>query len=62
MVSNSDALALLANDAAVATGLTARWVGDLGPEADAEAFEHALDKALDDPDVDAVLAVFISNT
>lgn len=59
IVSNSDALALLANDAAVAAGLYARWVGDLGPEANAEAFERALDEALDDPAVDAVLAVYL---
>ncbi|GAA1942675.1 bifunctional acetate--CoA ligase family protein/GNAT family N-acetyltransferase [Nocardioides marmoribigeumensis] len=59
VVSNSDALALLANDAAVATGLEARWVGDLRPDADAGAFEHALDEALDDPEIDAVLAVYL---
>ncbi len=59
VVSNSDALALLANDAAVATGLEARWIGDLRPDADADAFEHALDQAIDDPEIDAVLAVYL---
>jgi acyl-CoA synthetase (NDP forming)/GNAT superfamily N-acetyltransferase len=59
VVSNSDALALLANDAAVATGLEARWVGELRPDADAESFERALDEAIDDPEIDAVLAVYL---
>ena len=59
IVGNSDALALIAADTAVAAGLEARVVGELSPEANAEAFEKALDAAIDDPTIDAVLAVFI---
>jgi acyl-CoA synthetase (NDP forming) len=59
VVGNSDALALLAADAAAANGLEVRFVGGLGAEATAEDFERALDQAIDDPEVDAVLAVFI---
>ena len=59
IVSNSDALALMASDAAVAAGLGTQPAPGLGAEANAEDFETALDAALDDPDVDAVLAVFI---
>ncbi len=60
IVGNSDALALIAADAAVAAGLEVRTVGSgLRPNASAEDFERALDAAIDDPDVDAVLAVFI---
>src|SRR5215213_8334968 len=59
VVGNSDALALLAADAAAANGLEVRFVVGLGAEATAEDFERALDQAIDDPEVDAVLAVFI---
>ncbi len=59
VVGNSDALALLAADAAAANGLEVRFVGGLGAEATADDFERALDQAIDDPEVDAVLAVFI---
>src|SRR5688572_14362318 len=60
IVGNSDALGLLAADAAVAEGLEVRSVGGgLRAEATAEEFEKALDTAIDDPEVDAVLAVFI---
>ena len=59
IVGNSDALALLAADAAVAAGLEVRTTGGLGPDASADDFEHALDVAIDDPEVDAVLAVFL---
>src|SRR3712207_5358405 len=60
VVGNSDALALIAADAAVAAGLEVRSMdGGLGPDASAEDFERALDSAIDDPEVDAVLAVFI---
>ena len=59
IVGNSDALALIAADTAVAAGLEVHMVGGLGAEASAEEFEKALDAAIDDPDVDAVLAVFI---
>ena len=59
VVGNSDALALMASDAAAAAGLEVHARGGLPPEASAEDFEHALDDAIDSPDVDAVLAVFI---
>ncbi|HET6562055.1 MAG TPA: GNAT family N-acetyltransferase [Marmoricola sp.] len=60
IVGNSDALALIAADAAAAAGLEVRSAGTgLRPDASAEDFEHALDAAIDDPEVDAVLAVFI---
>jgi len=58
VVGNSDALALLAADAATAVGLQVRISG-VHPEASAEEFESELDEAIDDADVDAVLAVFI---
>jgi acyl-CoA synthetase (NDP forming)/ribosomal protein S18 acetylase RimI-like enzyme len=59
IVSNSDALALMASDALVAAGLETFPVEGLGPEANGDDFETALDAALDEPEVDAVLAVFI---
>ena len=59
VVGNSDALGLLATDAAVAVGLEVRQQVALGSEASAEDFEEALDAAIDDPDVDSVVAVFI---
>src|SRR3712207_1073332 len=60
VVGNSDALALIAADAAVAAGLEVRPMGGgLGPDASGDDFERALDTAIDDPEVDAVLAVFI---
>src|SRR3954466_13490373 len=59
IVGNSDALGLLAADAAVAVGLQVRVPVALGSEATAEDFEEALDAAIDDPDVDSVVAVFI---
>jgi acyl-CoA synthetase (NDP forming)/RimJ/RimL family protein N-acetyltransferase len=59
IVGNSDALGLLAADAAAAEGLDVCKSLALGPEATAEDFEEALDSAIDDPDVDSVVAVFI---
>ena len=59
VVGNSDALGLLAADAAASVGLEAREPVSLGPDASAEDFEEALDAAIDDPDVDSVVAVFI---
>jgi acyl-CoA synthetase (NDP forming)/RimJ/RimL family protein N-acetyltransferase len=59
IVGNSDALGLLAADAAAAEGLSVRKSVSLGPDASAEDFEEALDSAIDDPDVDSVVAVFI---
>jgi acyl-CoA synthetase (NDP forming)/RimJ/RimL family protein N-acetyltransferase len=59
IVGNSDALGLLAADAAAAEGLQVRPPVALGSEATGEDFEEALDAAIDDPEVDSVVAVFI---
>jgi succinyl-CoA synthetase alpha subunit/RimJ/RimL family protein N-acetyltransferase len=59
VVGNSDALGLLASDAAVAVGLAVTKSVALGAEATAEDFENALDDAIDDPEVDSVVAVYI---
>ena len=59
IVGNSDALGLLAADAAAAVGLVVNRSVALGAEATAEDFEDALDDAIDDPDVDSVIAVYI---
>ncbi|MGH3331523.1 MAG: acetate--CoA ligase family protein, partial [Nocardioidaceae bacterium] len=59
VVGNSDAIGLLAADAAAAVGLQVREPVALGADATAEDFEEALDAAIDDPDVDSVVAVFI---
>ncbi|MGZ4458148.1 MAG: bifunctional acetate--CoA ligase family protein/GNAT family N-acetyltransferase [Nocardioidaceae bacterium] len=59
VVGNSDALGLLAADAAASVGLQVREPVALGADATAEDFEEALDAAIDDPDVDSVIAVFI---
>jgi acyl-CoA synthetase (NDP forming)/GNAT superfamily N-acetyltransferase len=59
VVGNSDALGLLAVDAAVSAGLqTAQHPRDLGPTASAEDFERALVEAVEDPGIDSVLVVF----
>jgi len=59
IVGNSDALGLLAADAASAVGLVVNRSVVLGSDATAEDFEDALDDAIDDPDVDSVIAVYI---
>jgi acyl-CoA synthetase (NDP forming)/RimJ/RimL family protein N-acetyltransferase len=59
VVGNSDALGLLAADAAAASGLGVTRSIALGVEAGAEDFEDALDEAIDDPEVDAVVAIYI---
>ncbi len=59
VVGNSDALGLLAADAASGVGLVVNSSVALGAEAGAEEFEDALDAAIDDPEVDSVLAVYI---
>ncbi len=59
VVGNSDALGLLAADAAAAVGLVVNKSVALGADAGADDFEDALDAAIDDPDVDAVVAVYI---
>jgi len=59
VVGNSDAIGLLATDAAVGSGLTVTRAISLGAEATSDDFEHALDAAIDDEEVDAVVAVYI---
>ncbi len=59
IVGNSDALGLLAADAAAAAGLEVRSPVALGANASGGDFETALAAAIDDPAVDAVLAVYI---
>jgi acyl-CoA synthetase (NDP forming)/RimJ/RimL family protein N-acetyltransferase len=59
IVGNSDALGLLAIDAAAASGLTVTAATALGADANAGDFERALDAAIDDEHVDAVVAVYI---
>jgi acyl-CoA synthetase (NDP forming)/RimJ/RimL family protein N-acetyltransferase len=59
VVGNSDALGLLAADAAAASGLDVSRSIALGAEATAEDFEDALDAVIDDPEVDGVVAIYI---
>lgn len=59
IVGNSDALGLLAIDAATAADLVVSRSVALGAEAGADDFEDALDAAIDDPEVDSVIAVYI---
>ncbi len=59
IVGNSDALGLLAADAASGVGLIVNRSVALGSDATAEDFEDALDEAIDDPDIDSVIAVYI---
>ncbi len=59
IVGNSDALGLLAADAAAAVGLEVHRHRALGADATAEDFEDALDGAIDDPEIDSVVAVYI---
>ncbi|MDP3890166.1 GNAT family N-acetyltransferase [Nocardioides sp.] len=58
VVGNSDALGLLAADAAASEGLEVTQAVAMGSDATAEDFEDALDVAIDDPEVDAVVAVY----
>lgn len=59
VVGNSDALSLLASDAAAASGLEVSRAVALGVEAGAEDFEDALDEVIDDPQVDGVVVIYI---
>lgn len=59
VVGNSDALGLLAADAAAAVGLVVNKSVSMGADATAEDFEDALDAAIDDPEVDSVIALYI---
>jgi acyl-CoA synthetase (NDP forming)/RimJ/RimL family protein N-acetyltransferase len=60
VIGNSDALGLLASDALASRGLSvAGEVNDLGSGASVVDFEGALDAALADPAVDAILTIFV---
>ncbi len=59
IVGNSHALGLLARDAAASVGLIVSASYALGANPTAEDFEDALDAAIDDTEVDAVIAVYI---
>ncbi|MFD0278699.1 GNAT family N-acetyltransferase [Kitasatospora sp. NPDC127111] len=59
VVGNSDSLGLLTHDACLSAGLRPRTPVDLTTAATGENFRIALDVALDDPAVDAVIAVAI---
>ncbi|MGW6914546.1 bifunctional acetate--CoA ligase family protein/GNAT family N-acetyltransferase [Kitasatospora sp. NPDC054939] len=59
VVGNSDSLGLLTHDACLSAGLRPRTPVDLTTAATGENFRIALDVALEDPAVDAVIAVAI---
>lgn len=59
VVGNSDAILLLAADAAAALGLEVTHTSALKTDATGEDFEKALDRAIDDPESDAVVVVFV---
>ena len=59
IIGNSDAIGLLAADAASSVGLVVNRSVSLGADATAEDFEDALDAAIDDPEVDSVVAVYV---
>lgn len=59
IVGNSDALGLLAADTAASVGLVVNKSTALGADATGEDFEDALDAAIDDPEVDSVVAVYV---
>ena len=59
VVGNSNALGILVADAAAAAGLQVRLPVGLGADATAEEFDHALHAAIDHPEVDSVIAVFV---
>ncbi|WP_242454054.1 GNAT family N-acetyltransferase [Bailinhaonella thermotolerans] len=59
IVSNSDALALLALDSCVAAGLDPADPVDLGPDATGADYEAAVVRLVDDPGIDSVVAVYM---
>ncbi|MFE7563595.1 GNAT family N-acetyltransferase [Kitasatospora sp. NPDC057500] len=59
VIGNSDSLGLLTHDACLSAGLRPRTPVDLTTAATGENFRVALDTALSDPGVDAVIAVAI---
>jgi acyl-CoA synthetase (NDP forming) len=59
IVGNSDAVALIVADAAAAAGLQVTEPVSLGADANADDFEVAIESAIANPDVDALVAVYI---
>jgi acyl-CoA synthetase (NDP forming) len=59
MVGNSTALGVLVNNACVAEGLSLVRLDDVGVDADPQSFRSALTTAVEDPEVDAVVVVFV---
>ncbi len=59
VVGNSTALGVLVTNSCAANGLELARLDDVGVEADAAAFEQAMRVAVDDPEVDAVVVVFV---
>ncbi len=59
IVGNSDAMGLLVADAAAAAGLQVLDPVPLGADANADDFEVAIEAALANPDVDALMVVYI---
>jgi acyl-CoA synthetase (NDP forming) len=59
VVGNSTALAVLVRNACFAEGLSLEQIVDVGVDATPDEYETALREALDDPAVDAVVAVFV---
>ena len=59
VVGNSTALGVLVTHACAAEGLSVSRLDDVGVTATAKEFEQALRVALDDPEVDAVVVVFV---
>ena len=59
IVGNSDAVALIVADAAAAAGLQVTEPVSLGANANADDFEVAIENAIANPDIDALVAVYI---
>jgi len=59
VVGNSDAVSLIVSDAARAAGLVVAESVPLGADADAEAFEVAIESALAGDDTDALVAIYV---
>ncbi len=59
VVGNSTALGVLVSNACAAEGLTLARLDDVGVDATPDAFDAALRAAVADPDVDAVVVVFV---
>ena len=59
VVGNSTALGVLVTNACAAEGLQLTRMEDVGVDAAADAFESALRDTVDDPEVDAVVVVFV---